>query len=190
MGMRGRSKFTCGDHTFFVTTTVVEHAEVFSCGDQYFDILANSLLHMLTEHQTLLRAYVFMPSHIHLVLDVPSGENISNLMRDFKKYTSTKVRQQLQREGNTRLLQVLRQHARGKKNQIFKLWMDRFDDVVIRDEKMLVVKVEYIHNNPVKAALVSTPEDWKYSSAGDYLGKGPGPLPVATDWFKIKGRLR
>ena len=31
-------------------------------------------------------------------------------------------------------------------------------------------KVEYIHVNPVKAGLVSRPEDWLWSSVHDYTG--------------------
>lgn len=29
----------------------------------------------------------------------------------------------------------------------------------------------YIHNNPVRAGLVSSPKDWKFSSYGEYLGE-------------------
>lgn len=34
----------------------------------------------------------------------------------------------------------------------------------------------YIHNNPVKAGLVQTPEDWIYSSYQEYLGLSKRPL--------------
>jgi REP element-mobilizing transposase RayT len=183
MGRRGRSIFGDEGHVFFLTTTVVEFVRVFSCGPQYYDILVNSLDFVLKEHRGLLRAYVFMPSHVHLVVEMPAGESISDLMRDFKKFTSTKVRQGLQREERSEFLQVLRRNAVGKKNQVFKLWMDRFDDVVIHDDEMMAVKVDYIHNNPVKAGLVAAAEDWDYSSARDYRGMGHGPLSVATDWF-------
>lgn len=176
-------------YIFFVTTTVVEFAKVFSCGSQYYDILVNSLDYVLKEHSASLIAYVLMASHVHFVVEMPEGQHISDLMRDFKKYTSTKVRQQLQREERSELLQVLRRNASGKKNQVFKLWMDRFDDVVIHDEAMMAVKVDYIHNNPVEAGLVAAPEDWDYSSARDYLGIGHGPLPVATDWFRTRREL-
>jgi putative transposase len=141
---------------------------------------------VLKEQYALLRAYVFMPSHVHLVVEMPAGESFSDLMRDFKKFTSTRVRQQLQLEGRSKLLQVLRRNSKNRKNQVFKLWTDRFDDEVITNEKMMAVKVEYIHNNPVKAGLVVAPEDWYYSSARDYSGKGHGPLPVAIDWFEAK----
>jgi REP element-mobilizing transposase RayT len=108
---------------------------------------------------------------------MPEGESLSDLMRDFKKFTSTKIRRQLQEEKQSDSLEILLRNAERvgrKKRQVFKLWMDRFDDIVIHDDAMLVTKVEYIHNNPVKAGLVAAPEDWYYSSAGDYMGIRPG----------------
>ncbi|MGH9406365.1 MAG: hypothetical protein ACRD3D_11090 [Terriglobia bacterium] len=39
-------------------------------------------------------------------------------------------------------------------------------------------KVEYIHGNPVKAGLVSRPEEWPWSSVDDYTGRVQ--RPVAT----------
>ena len=47
--------------------------------------------------------------------------------------------------------------------------MKRFDDEVIRNNKMFWTKLKYIHNNPVEAGLVNNPEDYKYSSAGNYI---------------------
>jgi len=175
-------------HTFFVTTTVVEFAPIFSCGEQYYDILVGALRYVLREHRAPLLAYVLMPNHIHLIPAMPVGESLSDLMRDFKKFTSTKIRIQLQRERQRGFVEILRRNAEQverKKQQRFKLWMDRFDDIVIHDDAMLVTKVEYIHNNPVKAGLVSAPEEWYYSSAADYLGIRSGPLQVATDWYRL-----
>ena len=183
MGRRGRSMFAKEGHTFFVTTTVVEFARVFSCGTQYYDILIDSLRHVLQEHRAPLIAYVLMPSHVHFIPAMPTRESISDLMRDFKKFTSTKIREQLQREGQRLFLDTLQRNARSKKQQKFKLWMDRFDDIVIQDDTILATKVDYIHNNPVKAGLVLAPEDWTYSSAADYLGIRRGPLEVTTDWL-------
>jgi putative transposase len=172
-------------HIFFVTTTVVEFAKVFSCGSEYYEILVDSLRYVLEEHRAPLLAYVLMPSHVHLIVAMPHEENISHFMRDFKKYTSTKTRQQLQRDGQNAFLVVLRRNARNKKNQVFKLWMDRFDDIVIQDDDTLAVKIDYIQNNPVKAGLATTPEEWIFSSAADFLNIRHGPLAVATDWLNL-----
>ena len=103
-------------------------------------------------------------------------------MRDFKKYTSTKVRQQLEKERRYSILERLRINATGKKNQVFKLWMDRFDDLVIENEDTLRVKLEYIHNNPVKSGLVEDAEEWEFSSARNYKFDDHHIIQVSTDW--------
>ncbi len=42
---------------------------------------------------------------------------------------------------------------------------------------MVVQKLKYIHDNPVKAGYVDRPEHWRYSSARDYVVE-EGLMPV------------
>lgn len=123
-----------------------------------------------------------MPTHIHLIPLMKIGKSISDLMRDMKKYTSTKIRKLLESEGHYEIVKRLRLNAAGYKNQTFKFWMDRFDDVVIIKEETLKTKVDYIHYNPVKAELVEKIEDWKYSSARNYLYEDHSVIEVNTHW--------
>ena len=48
------------------------------------------------------------------------------------------------------------------------LWQGRFFDRAMRTAKEYYETVEYIHLNPVKAGLVSRPEEWPWSSEHDY----------------------
>ncbi len=41
---------------------------------------------------------------------------------------------------------------------------------LIQNEIMMQIKVDYIHNNPVKKGFVDKPAHWRYSSARDYHG--------------------
>ena len=182
MGLRGRAIFGNSGQTFFVTTSTVQHERVFGLGREYYNLLCTSLKFVLNEHRAKLIAYVFMPSHVHLIIAMPLGEDISDCMRDFKKFTSTKVRQQLEKEGRYSVLQRLRTNAQGKKNQVFKLWRDRFDDLVIDNDGTLTVKIEYIHNNPVKAGLVEDAKEWEFSSARNYTLNDHSLIQVTTDW--------
>jgi len=90
--------------------------------------------------------------HIHLIPLMKIGESISDFMRVLKKYTSTKIRKLLESDSNTEMVERLRKNATGYKNQTFKLWMDRFDDVIVISENVLKQKVNYVHYNPVKPA--------------------------------------
>ncbi len=182
MGRRGRANLESEAQTYFVTTTVMNFDSIFASGEQYYFILRDSLSYVIAEHHASLLAYVFMPNHLHLVLHLPQGERLSDMMRDFKKFTSTKIRQQLESDGHTTIVERLRSYAEGKKKQIFKLWMERFDDVVLFTEKMLRTKIEYIHNNPVKKGFVEKAEDWKFSSARNYMYNDHSILKVTTEW--------
>jgi hypothetical protein len=50
------------------------------------------------------------------------------------------------------------------------LYQPRYFDRALRTVREYHEKVEYIHLNPVKAALVGRPEDWPRSSVHDYTG--------------------
>jgi REP element-mobilizing transposase RayT len=116
------------------------------------------------------------------VIAMPEKKSISDLLRDFKKYTSTRIRQQLEKNGKSETIERLRTNARGKKNQVFKLWMERFDELVIENDKTLQIKIDYIHNNPVKAGFVDQSEHWEFSSARNYILGDHRLISVSVDW--------
>ena len=66
--------------------------------------------------------------------------------------------------------------------------MRRFDDLIIYSEKQLRIKLEYIHNNPVRAGLTENALDWKYSSAVDWLSDKKGMIDIVKDysWLNLK----
>lgn len=59
----------------------------------------------------------------------------------------------------------------NKKIKYFKVWQDGNDAQEIHTTGFLEEKMNYIHNNPVKAELVGRAEDYLYSSARDYGGE-------------------
>jgi putative transposase len=52
----------------------------------------------------------------------------------------------------------------------YQVWQEGFHPQQIISEEMLQQKIDYLHHNPVRAGMVNRPEDWLYSSAGDYAG--------------------
>jgi len=103
-------------------------------------------------------------------------------MRDFKRYTSVEIRKQSQRENRKYLLERFKCNAEFTKNQKYKVWMDRFDDLIITTQKVMGIKINYIHFNPVKAGLVDRPEDWEFSSARNYYLDDHSLIRVNTTW--------
>ncbi len=182
MPLRNRSIFDKLGNVYFITTTVMNFDNIFLLGRKYNLILIDSLKYLVQEHRADLFAYVIMPSHIHLVLYIPKGESIIDFMRDFKRHTSVDIRKLIQKENRIYLLERLRRNAEYSKNQNFKIRKDRYDDLIISTEKMMGIKVNYIHFNPVKARLVEKPEEWEFSSARNYYLDDHSLIQVNTSW--------
>lgn len=58
------------------------------------------------------------------------------------------------------------------------LWQKGFYDEVVRNSLDLVNKLEYMHNNPVKANLVTSPEEYEYSSHNHYFNTSYSSNPI------------
>jgi putative transposase len=159
MGLRDRNKFT-DENCFFVTTSCFEMKHLLFDEECYKIILENFTFYN-EKYKARIVAYVLMVNHIHFVIYFEENNRLEEYMRDFKKYTSLKIRERLQ---NLRP-ELLEEIIYEKRSQHFKVWEDRFDDVVIYTKKVCEVKIEYIHNNPLKANLVDDPIKYKYSSA-------------------------
>ena len=48
---------------------------------------------------------------------------------------------------------------------------------------MIWQKINYIHANPVKAKLVPSAKDYRWSGFGAYYLEGDHPLPVDQEWW-------
>jgi len=125
--------------------------------------------------------YVVMPNHIHLIIFFKLKNELSNWIRDMKKFTAVMIRKEIEKTGQIELLEKLR--VQGPKKQVFKIWEDRFDDLFLESTDLLEAKLEYIHMNPLQEhwSLVDSPEKWEYSSAASYELGEQGILPV-TDY--------
>ena len=163
---------------FFITTTFNDWMRLL-LNHNYYMIIINSILFCLKKYEADLIAYVLMPNHIHLILFYNNKINVSGFLRDLKKYTSVKIRQQLEKEGKEEILKEL---VYRRYRQKYKVWKDRFDAVIIRHKNVLLTKIKYIHNNPVKNGLAERAEDWEYSSARYYSAEEEGLLPIRHAW--------
>jgi len=185
MGRRGRSNLT-EERFYFVTTTVVRFTPIFS-NQSFCDILISNIKHYREKYKFTTLGYVIMPSHFHWILIVnPKYGTISDIMRDIKKFTTWQIFDILEEIENRTFLKIFQQSADGIKDQEKKLWMSRFDDEVIRNQQMFWAKLNYIHNNPLKAGLVTRAEDYKYSSARNYINKDQSVLEVDVEYAGIR----
>ena len=165
MGLRNRHRHI-DERCFFVTTTCNKWKPLLLFTNA-FSLIENSLNFVNEKYHAVLLGYVLMPNHIHLIIYFKSENKLSDFMRDFKKFTSIKIRQLVEESGNEAMLNSLR-HKDVKRS--FQVWQDRFDDVYLNSKKVLESKLDYIHLNPLQEhwRLVTRPEQYEFSSARFY----------------------
>ena len=158
-----------GYNTYYSTSTIIAWLPVFT-EEKYFQIIIDSLSYCASSKGLYLLGYVIMPTHVHLLTSNAESTNLANIMRDFKHYTCTHIGEELERSNHRLFLAVMRKAAsREKKKQRYKVWQDDFHPENIYSEKWFEQKLNYMHRNPVCKGFVVRAEDWKYSSARNWV---------------------
>ncbi len=155
----------------FLTFTVVEWLDVFT-RKLYAEIIMDSLNYCQKEKGLLIHCYCIMSNHMHTILSSTQG-NLSAIIRDFKSFTSKQIiKSILSNQAESRkdwMIPVFRKAAelnqRNKENQF---WIQDNRPMECYSPKFTVQKMNYIHQNPVRAGIVRAPEDYIYSSAWNY----------------------
>jgi len=159
---------------YYMTFTVVGWIDIFS-RQCYRDIIIKSFKYCQKNKGMHLHAYVIMTNHIHLIVSVDEGYSISNFVRDCKKYTAKLILAEIENNGiESRKEWMLHQFkyyaSRHTRNEKYQLWEHDNHFVELSSSAFTQQKIDYIHENPVKAGLVYRPEDYVYSSASNYAG--------------------
>ena len=159
----------------FITATVVDWIDVFT-RQAYRDCVVDCLNFCIKNKGMILYGYVIMSNHIHLILQSNNGE-LSNLLRDFKKFTAKTILEKIQNEPESRREWMLERFQKAteshSRNTNYQFWQYGNHAEEIFTENFLWTKLDYIHMNPVRSCIVAKAEDYIYSSASNYiLGKG------------------
>jgi len=153
---------------YFSTIAIIQWLPVFK-EDKYCNIIIDSLKFCQENKGLGILGYVIMPTHLHLLTFNSAEKLLSGIMRDFKAFTSKKLRKQLEEDGNENFIRIFSKAARSLHKQEFKIWQDGFHPVALFSEKWFAEKMDYIHMNPVRKGFVELPEHWKYSSARNWI---------------------
>ena len=133
---------------FFITVRLLRRRTKLTEPD--FVLLARALNRARTLHPVYLTAWVFLPYHRHAICAPTYPVTISLVMKSMKQSSMSAINR--------------RRGAQGE------LWQARFFDRALRTVKEYNEKVEYIHMNPVRAGVVSRPQNWPWSSFNEYAG--------------------
>ncbi len=169
---------------YFVTFTVINWIDFF-IRDVYRDVFVDSVKHCQQKKGLEVYAWCIMPSHIHMIIGTAGELPLEGIIRDMKSHTSKSYRKLLEDkealgESRREWMYWMMQRA-GRKNannNDFQFWQQHNQPEVLDNNKIMDQKLEYIHNNPVKAGFVDRPEAWLYSSAADYMGERKGLIDL------------
>ena len=150
----------------FVTITIIDWVDLL-IRPIYFEILDNSLNYCVAHKGLKIHAYVYMSSHIHMIVSSDVKE-LSNIIRDFKKFTSKAFIEAIKEHPESRREWLLNKFSyaanRIKKGKHYKVWKDGFYPIILDNYEKIEQRVNYIHHNPVASGLVYHERDWKNSS--------------------------
>ena len=163
----------------FITATVVDWIDVFT-RKNYRDCIIDCLDFCIKNKGMIVYGYVIMSNHIHLIVQSKEGK-LSELIRDFKKFTAKTILDKIQTEPESRREWMLERfelatesHSRNKNYQF---WQYGNHAEEIYSEQFMWSKLNYIHLNPVRAGLVVKTSEYIYSSSSNYTN-GEGILII------------
>ena len=164
-----RNKISDG-YVYFLTLTVIDWVDVFT-RPVYKHIIIDSLIFCQKEKGLIIYSWCLMSNHLHLIAQAKEDISLSDILRDFKKFTSKQIIKTMLESPESRrewMLDRFRFAGKFKKNVTYKFWQDGNEAKEIHSSEFLLQKLDYIHDNPVKSEIVENAIDYKYSSAINY----------------------
>ncbi|MCK5124796.1 MAG: transposase [candidate division Zixibacteria bacterium] len=158
----------------FVTITCYKKLKLFQ-EPQLYELFCHHLESFRCDVNILLLTYVIMPNHVHLLL-LPNEQ--IEIGREIGKLKGRYAHEVIQRwkDKNSPLLKQIEICNRGSQEYAF--WLPRCYDYNCRTIDKTLEKINYCHNNPIKAGLVENTEDWPWSSYNWYQGDHSGIVTI------------
>jgi len=157
----------------YLTLSIVGWVDIMS-RKIYRDIVVDSLKYCQEHKDLLIFGYVIMTNHVHIIVQIKEDSNheLSGVIRDFKKFTAHKFIAFLEGSGESRrawMMEVFKKFGKTKGgNRKYQIWTNNNHPIELYSPKVIWQKLDYIHQNPVKAGIADKPEEYLYSSARNY----------------------
>ena len=166
--MSRKYKFHNPEGVYFVSFAVQDWVDVFT-RNEYKNILVENLK-FCQEHKRLeIFAWCIMTNHVHLIIRAGGDILLSDILRDYKKFTSKTIIQAITDNIQESRKEWLLQQFKTSEGYLF--WRTDNKPIELWSNKVIDQKIDYIHQNPVEEGLVFRAEDYVYSSAIDYAGE-------------------
>jgi len=160
---------TNADCLYFITLTLVGWINLFD-RDCYKQILIKNLQHCQEKEGLEIFAYVIMSNHLHLIATRNDGKDLTELLGRFKSYSSKKLIQEINenpQESRKDWLLYQFNYFANLNNQYshYHLWQYTNHPIELFSNHVINQKVNYIHENPLRAGIVNDISAYIYSSA-------------------------
>jgi putative transposase len=150
----------------FITVTCLHWLPLLE-RDAIKDIFIASLANLVSRRIVSVFAFVIMPNHVHMIWCINDGFERADVQRDLLKFTARAILSYLQ-TADVYLYHQLRVDDADRKYQV---WERNSLSIPIFCRDVAYQKLNYIHNNPVKAGLTHARINYQYSTAAFYETK-------------------
>jgi len=166
----------------FITFATVQWVDVFT-RKEYSDLIIESLIFCKENKGLKIHAWCIMSNHLHLILSVGENHNLSDVLRDFKKFTSNNIikmiKDNINESRRSWMLWIFQKAGEeNKRNRDYQFWQQNNHPIELSTNEMIDQRLNYLHENPVKSGFVRNAEEYVYSSAIDYYSKESGLIEI------------
>jgi putative transposase len=145
-------------------TAVCYDFKVLLAEEKFKMIVINSLKYLVESKEIVIYGYVIMDNHIHIIWHAIGTKTNEQIQRSLLKFTADEFKKELKTNNES----FLEEFLVNKKDRNYQFWKRDSIQVDLYSEKFFRQKLQYIHDNPVKAGLCTLPEEYLYSSAAFY----------------------
>ena len=140
--------------------------------DDVISLFIRELRELRVRRSIRIFGYVVMPEHVHLVLHPPDSLELGPAIGELKSKSASAIIA----SGLITLPDACVVMKNGVERRAF--WQPRCYDHNCRSREIVLEKLNYCHDNPVKRKLVDSPGDWRWSSHNWYCGVVDIPLEM------------
>jgi putative transposase len=169
---------------YYFTAVTHDRLHIFRT-DKLKQILCDAWAEARANHGILILAYVIMLDHVHVLAYSPRP--LSDVLRLMNGVAARRTIQYLKENDFRSSLFKLRSATR-ERNHKHSVWHHHTDSLEIFGEDTFLQKVEYIHQNSVRAGLCATAEEYRFSSGRQWAGAPLADEPLITDHLSIDWR--
>src|SRR3982074_2710217 len=169
---------------YYLTSVITNRLSVFR-SDEIKLITCAALDEARRSGGFALYAYVIMPDHLHIITDSILAP--ARTLQFINGITSRRIIGYLKEHNYEASLQKLLHEIRPRRYS-HSLWDHHPDARLLLTEKMLMQRVHYTHQNPVRAGLAKIPQAYPWPSIRCWTGKVLDDEPLLMNIDRIKWR--